>query len=46
MKSQKALIAITRKILIITYNVLKEKQPFDPEKEFTGYNRLIMGHYV
>jgi len=30
MKSQKALIAITRKILVIIYNVLKTKQPFDP----------------
>jgi len=29
MKSQKALIAITRKILVIIYNVLKTKQPFD-----------------
>ena len=32
MKSQKALIAITRKILVIIYNVLKTKQPFDPKK--------------
>jgi transposase len=32
MKSQKALIAITRKILVITYNVLKTKQPFDATK--------------
>jgi transposase len=29
MKAQKALIAITRKILVIIYNVLKTKQPFD-----------------
>jgi transposase len=29
MKSQKALIAITRKILVIIYNVLKTRQPFD-----------------
>jgi len=29
MKSQKTLIAITRKILVIIYNVLKTKQPFD-----------------
>ena len=29
MLSQKALIAITRKILVIIYNVLKTKQPFD-----------------
>ena len=34
MKSQKALIAITRKILVIVYNVLKTKQPFDPNKNF------------
>jgi len=32
MKSQKALIAITRKILVIVYNVLKTRQPFDPKK--------------
>jgi transposase len=32
MKSQKALIAITRKILVVIYNVLKTKQPFDPQK--------------
>jgi transposase len=29
MKSQKALLAITRKMLVIIYNVLKTKQPFD-----------------
>jgi transposase len=29
MKSQKALLAITRKLLVIVYNVLKNKQPFD-----------------
>jgi len=29
MKAQKALIAITRKILVIIYHVLKTKQPFD-----------------
>jgi len=32
MKPQKALIAITRKILVIIYNVLNTKQPFDPNK--------------
>ena len=32
MKEQKAIIAITRKILVIIYNVLKEKQPFDPNR--------------
>jgi len=32
MKSQKALIAITRKILVVVYNVLKTKQPFDPKR--------------
>ena len=32
MKSQKALIAITRKMLVIIYNVLKTKQPFDAKK--------------
>jgi transposase len=34
MKSQKALIAITRKILVIIYNVLEKKQPFDPKRNF------------
>ena len=32
MKVQKAIIAITRKILVIIYNVLKTKQPFDPNR--------------
>jgi transposase len=32
MKSQKALIAITRKILVIVYNVLNTRQPFDPKR--------------
>ncbi|MDR1895344.1 MAG: IS110 family transposase [Prevotellaceae bacterium] len=32
MKSQKALLAITRKILVIVYNVLNTGQPFDPKK--------------
>ena len=32
MKSQKALIAITRKMLVIIYNVLKTRQPFDPKR--------------
>ena len=32
MKSQKALLAITRKILVIIFNVLKTKQPFDPKR--------------
>jgi len=36
MKSQKALIAITRKILVIIYNVLKTEQGFDPKKN-TSY---------
>ena len=34
MKSQKALIAITGKIAVIVYNVLKTKQPFDPNRNF------------
>jgi transposase len=29
MKNQKALLAITRKILVIIFNILKTKQPFD-----------------
>jgi transposase len=32
MKSQKALLSITRKILVITFNVLKTGLPFDPKK--------------
>jgi transposase len=32
MKSQKALLAITRKLLVIIYNVLKTKKPFDPTR--------------
>jgi len=32
MKPQKALIAITRKLLVIIYNVLSKKQPFDPKR--------------
>jgi transposase len=32
MKTQKALLAITRKMLVIIYNVLKTKQQFDPTR--------------
>jgi transposase len=32
MKSQKALLAITRKMLVIIFNVLNTGQPFDPQK--------------
>jgi transposase len=32
MKAQKALLAVTRKILVIIFNVLKTGQPFDPKK--------------
>jgi transposase len=32
MKPQKALLAITRKILVIIFNVLRTKQPFDPKR--------------
>ena len=32
MKSQKALIAIARKMLVIIYNVLKTRQSFDPNR--------------
>jgi transposase len=32
MKSQKALLAITRKILVIIFNVLKTRQPFDKNR--------------
>jgi transposase len=38
MKSQKALIAITRKILVIIYNVLKTKQPFDRNRNLQAIN--------
>ena len=32
MKSQKALLAITRKMLVIIFNVLKIVKPFDPNR--------------
>jgi len=32
MKPQKALVAITRKLLVIIYNVLSKKQPFDTNR--------------
>jgi len=32
MKAQKAIMAITRKLLVIIYNVLSKKQPFDYKK--------------
>jgi hypothetical protein len=32
MKSQKALLAITRKILVIIFNVLKTGKAFEPKK--------------
>jgi len=32
MKSQKAIIAISRKLLVIIFNVLSKKQPFDIER--------------
>jgi transposase len=32
MKAQKALLAITRKILVIIFNVLRTRKPFDPKK--------------
>jgi transposase len=32
MKSQKALVAITRKLLVIIFNVLSKKEPFDPKR--------------
>jgi transposase len=37
MKSQKALIAITRKLLVIIYNVLKTKQPFDINRNLQAF---------
>jgi transposase len=38
MKSQKALISITRKMLVIIYNVLKTRQPFDPKRNMQALN--------
>ena len=38
MKSKKALMAIARKILVIIYNVLKTKQPFDPNRNMQAIN--------
>lgn len=32
MKSQKALLAVTRKLLVIVYNVISKKQSFDPNR--------------
>jgi hypothetical protein len=32
MKSQKALLSITRKILVIIFNVMKTGEPFDAKK--------------
>jgi transposase len=40
MKSQKALIAITRKILVIIYNVLKTRQPFDPSRNLQAVSLI------
>jgi len=37
MKSQQALLAITRKILVIIYNVLKTKQPFDSNRNMQAF---------
>jgi len=37
MKSQKALIAIARKMLVIIYNVLKTRQPFDPNRNMQAF---------
>jgi transposase len=38
MKSQKALVAISRKLLVIIYNVLKTKQPFDQTRNIQDLN--------
>ena len=38
MKPQKALIAIVRKIVVIIYNVLKTKQPFDINRNLQAIN--------
>ena len=32
MKEQKAIVAIARKLLVIIFNVLSKKQPFDPDR--------------
>lgn len=36
MKSQKALLAITRKLLVIVFNVLSKKQPFDNSRNMAS----------
>jgi hypothetical protein len=36
MKSQKALMAITRKLLVIIFNVLSKKEPFDPKRNMSA----------
>jgi len=38
MKPQKALTAITRKMLVIIYNVLKTKKPFDHQRNMQAIN--------
>ena len=38
MKSQKALVAITRKMLVIIFNVLNTGQVFDPKRNMGGTN--------
>jgi transposase len=39
MKSQKALMAITRKLLVIIFNVLSKKEPFDPKRNMSAKSR-------
>ena len=36
MKSQKALLAVTRKLLVIVYNVIAKKQSFDPNRNMAS----------
>jgi len=40
MKAQKALIAITRKLLVIIWNVLSKKEAFDPNRGMSARTRI------
>ena len=41
MKSQKALIAIARKLLVIIWNVLSKKEAFDPKRGLNKKTRIV-----
>lgn len=43
MKSQKALVAIARKLLVIIWNVLSKSEAFDPTKGISNKTRIVQG---